>query len=52
MQKNDVLLSEGKCAKDCYFIIQGCVRSYYGKEGEGRNTNFFKMKLSEKVTTK
>ncbi len=40
-KKNDFLLSDGKYAKDCYFIIQGCVRSYYVKKGEERNTDFF-----------
>lgn len=40
-QKNEVLLAEGKYAKDCYFIIKGCVRAYYIKDGEERNTDFF-----------
>lgn len=40
-KKNEVLLSEGKCARDCYFIIKGCVRAYYIKDGEERNTDFF-----------
>lgn len=39
--KNEILLSEGAIAKDCYFIIRGCVRSYYIKDGEERNTDFF-----------
>lgn len=40
-QKDELLLSEGKYAKECYFIIQGCVRAFYIKDGEERNTDFF-----------
>ncbi|MBX2952613.1 MAG: Crp/Fnr family transcriptional regulator [Leadbetterella sp.] len=40
-RKNEVLLAEGSYAKDCYFIIKGCVRAYYIKDGEERNTDFF-----------
>lgn len=40
-KKNDILLSEGKIANDCYFVIQGCVRAYHIKYGEERNTDFF-----------
>lgn len=40
-KKNELLLSEGEYGKDCYFIIQGCVRTYYIKNGEERNTDFF-----------
>ncbi len=40
-KKNEILLSEGNYAKDCYYIIQGCVRSYYNNDGEDRNTDFF-----------
>ena len=40
-KKNEILLSEGNYAKDCYFIIKGCVRTYYNKDGEDRNTDFF-----------
>ena len=40
-KKNDIMLSEGEYAKDCYFIVQGCVRLYYIKDGEERNTDFF-----------
>lgn len=39
-KKNEILLSEGEYAKDCYFIIQGCVRTYYLKDREERNTDF------------
>jgi CRP-like cAMP-binding protein len=40
-KKNDTLLSEGEYSKECFFIIQGCVRAFYLKDGEERNTNFF-----------
>lgn len=40
-RKNEILLAEGKYATDCYFIIKGCVRAYYIKDGEERNTDFF-----------
>jgi CRP-like cAMP-binding protein len=40
-KKNELLISEGEYAKDCYFIIQGCLRAYYIKDGEERNTDFF-----------
>ncbi len=39
--KNELLLQEGQYAKDCFFIIQGCVRAFYIKDGEERNTEFF-----------
>ena len=40
-KKNEILLSEGYYAKNCYFIIKGCVWSYSLKDGEERNTDFF-----------
>lgn len=40
-KKNEILLSEGYYAKNCFFIIKGCVRSYYIIDGEERNTDFF-----------
>lgn len=41
IKKNGILLSEGEFASECFFIIQGCVRSYYLIDGEERNTEFF-----------
>lgn len=40
-KRNDILLEEGEYAKECYFVIKGCVRSYYHINGEERNTDFF-----------
>lgn len=39
--KGDILLAEGEIAKECYFILKGCVRAYYLLDGEERNTSFF-----------
>jgi CRP-like cAMP-binding protein len=40
-RKDAVLLSEGEYAKECYFILQGCVRSYYLIDGEEKTTDFY-----------
>ena len=40
-KKDTVLLSEGEYAKECYFILQGCVRSYYLIDGEEKTTEFY-----------
>ncbi len=40
-KKNDILLQEGAYAKECFFVIKGCIRAYYLKDGEERNTEFF-----------
>lgn len=39
-KKNEILLSEGEYAHACYFIIQGCLRTYYLKDGVEHNTDF------------
>ena len=39
--KGTLLLQEGQVAKECYFVLQGCVRQYYLVEGEERTTQFF-----------
>ncbi len=39
--KGTVLLSEGQQAKDCFLVLNGCVRSYYLKDGEEKNIDFF-----------
>jgi len=43
-KKGTILLSEGKIAKECYFILQGCVSSYYLIDGEVKVTEFFTEK--------
>jgi CRP-like cAMP-binding protein len=40
-KKNTVLLSEGELSKECYFILKGCLRSYYVIDGEEKTTEFF-----------
>lgn len=40
-KRNDILLSEGEQARNYYFIIKGCVRSFYIIEGEERTTEFY-----------
>ncbi len=39
--KGAELLSEGEYARDCYFVLKGCVRSYYIVDGEERTTEFY-----------
>ncbi len=39
--KNEMLLREGEFAKECYFVLSGCVRAYYLIDGEERNTDFY-----------
>lgn len=38
--KGTLLLEEGKKSNECYFIIIGCIRSFYLKDGEERTTDF------------
>lgn len=40
-KKGEILLSEGEYAKDCYFILKGCVRSFHIIDGEERTTEFY-----------
>ncbi|GAB2789656.1 Crp/Fnr family transcriptional regulator [Rhabdobacter roseus] len=39
--KGTLLLRAGQVARECYFVLQGCVRQYYLVEGEERTTQFF-----------
>lgn len=40
-KKGAIILSEGKNTNDSYFIIKGCVSSYYLVDGEVKVTEFF-----------
>ena len=40
-KKGDYLLKEGQIPTVCYFILKGCVRQFYLKDGEERTTNFY-----------
>lgn len=39
--KGKILLEEGKISNECYFVIKGCIRSYYIKDGEEKTTEFY-----------
>lgn len=39
--KNDILLKEGQYAKECYFVLKGCLRSYYLHNEDEKTTDFF-----------
>jgi CRP-like cAMP-binding protein len=36
-----ILLEEGKTSNECYFIIKGCIRCFYIKDGEEKTTEFY-----------
>lgn len=40
-RKNKILLSEGQISKECYFVLKGCLRSYYILNDEEKTTEFF-----------
>lgn len=40
-KKGTVLLKEGDLSKDGYFVIKGCLRSYYIIDGEEKTTAFY-----------
>ena len=39
--KGTLLLEKGKTSNECYFIIKGCIRSYYLIDGEDKTTEFY-----------
>lgn len=39
--KDTILLAEGEHARECYFVLKGCVRRYYIINGEERTTEFY-----------
>ena len=39
--KDHLLLEKDEIAKNCYFVLKGCVRSYYLIDGEEKITEFF-----------
>lgn len=43
-KKGTILLAEGDIAKECFFILKGCIYSYYLVEGEVKVTEFFTEK--------
>ena len=40
-KKGTVLLKEGEISNECYFIVKGCIRSYYINDGNEMTTDFF-----------
>lgn len=41
VKKGTVLLKEGQNSKDGYFVLEGCIRTYYIIEGEEKTTAFY-----------
>ena len=39
--KGTIILEEGNISNECFFIIKGCIRSYYLKDGEEKTTEFY-----------
>ena len=40
-KKGTVLLKEGQLSDECYFILEGCIRTYYLLDGEEKTTEFY-----------
>lgn len=40
-KKGEILLEEGKSSNQGYFVLKGCLRSYYILEGEQKTTAFY-----------
>lgn len=40
-KKGDILLKESEYSRKCFFVLNGCVRSYYIIDGEEKNIEFF-----------
>ena len=41
VKKGTILLKEGQKSKDSYFVLEGCIRTYYVVEGEEKTTAFY-----------
>ncbi|QIP13702.1 Crp/Fnr family transcriptional regulator [Spirosoma aureum] len=41
VKKGTILLAEGQKSKNSYFILKGCIRTYYVLEGEEKTTAFY-----------
>lgn len=41
VKKGSVLLKEGQNSKESYFVLKGCIRSYYLIDGEEKTTAFY-----------
>lgn len=40
-EKGTVLLREGGFSHECYFVLKGCIRSYFLKNGEEKTIEFY-----------
>ena len=41
VKKGTVLLKEGESSQEGYFVLKGCIRSYYNIEGDEKTTAFY-----------
>lgn len=41
VKKGTILLKEGQNSKESYFVLKGCIRSYYIIDGEEKTTAFY-----------
>jgi CRP-like cAMP-binding protein len=41
VKKGTTLLKEGQHSKESYFVLQGCIRTYYVLDGEEKTTGFY-----------
>jgi CRP-like cAMP-binding protein len=41
VKKGTLLLKEGQKSKDSYFVLKGCIRTYYIIDGEEKTTGFY-----------
>jgi CRP-like cAMP-binding protein len=41
LKKGAVLLSEGQCSSESFFVLKGCIRTYYIVDGEEKTTEFY-----------
>ena len=41
LKKGTILLEQGQRSKESYFVLKGCIRSYYIIDGEERTTAFY-----------
>ncbi len=41
VKKGTILLKEGQKSKDSYFVLQGCIRTYYVVDSEEKTTAFY-----------
>ncbi|WP_109698904.1 Crp/Fnr family transcriptional regulator [Chitinophaga deserti] len=41
VKKGTILLKEGQKTKDSYFVLKGCIRTYYDLDSEEKTTGFF-----------